>query len=317
MLNTRVPEPELLTSALNSIFVRKAGSQVKVISREAHVYASTYPLEIVTCQLDDATQLRLVCKYSPGKISNSYGHRGGMPYEAEVYRSVLEPLAASTPAFHGTYTEQNTGVTWLCIEYLDSSWRLSKAPVPDVLIGAARWLAEFHTALEHRLARAPLAFLNRYTEEYYVGWARRACEFAGPSHTRFPWFKDFCERFEQFAALLLDARETVNHGEFYPKNVLIRNGTISPIDWESAAVALGEIDLASLTEDWPAEIVREWEREYQASRWPEGSPDDFERRLEAARLYLHFRWLGGPNTHQSSLWRFEQLRSVGERLGVI
>jgi thiamine kinase-like enzyme len=240
-----------------------------------------------------------------------------MPYEAEVYRSVLEPLAASTPAFHGTYTEQNTGVTWLCIEYLDSSWRLSKAPVPDVLIGAARWLAEFHTALEHRLARAPLAFLNRYTEEYYVGWARRACEFAGPSHTRFPWFKALCEHFEKLADALLEAPQTVIHGEFYPKNVLIRNGTISPIDWESAAVALGEIDLASLTEDWPAEIVREWEREYQASRWPEGSPDDFERRLEAARLYLHFRWLGGPNTHQSSLWRFEQLRSVGERLGVI
>ena len=26
--------------------------------------------------------------------------------------------------------------------------------------------------------------------------------------------------------------------------------------------------------------------------WPEGSPEDFDRAFDAARLYLDFRWLG-------------------------
>jgi aminoglycoside phosphotransferase (APT) family kinase protein len=231
-------------------------------------------------------------------------------YEAEVYRTVLKPIGGATPVFYGHYTDPNNGTTWLMIEYMDSCLRLSMGPLPDVLIGAARWLGEFHTALEHRLARAPLAFLNRYTEEYYVGWARRACEFAGPSHTRFPWFKALCENFEKLVYALLEAPQTVIHGEFYPKNVLIRNGTIFPVDWESAAVAAGQIDLTALTQGWPADTVTECELAYPG----------FDHTLDAARIYFHLRWLGDKPSRtmlDSSQWHFEKLRSKGEKCGLI
>jgi hypothetical protein len=56
--------------------------------------------------------------------------------------------------------------------------------------------------------------------------------------------------------------------------------------------ALGEIDLAFLTDSWPEEIVRQCEREHQRVRRPTGSPTNFERRLGAAQLYMLFRWLG-------------------------
>jgi hypothetical protein len=49
---------------------------------------------------------------------------------------------------------------------------------------------------------------------------------------------------------------------------------------------------AILTGGWPAEIVQQCELEYRRACWPDGMPADFERPLDAARLYLHFLWLG-------------------------
>jgi hypothetical protein len=49
-------------------------------------------------------------------------------------------------------------------------------------------------------------------------------------------------------------------------------------------------------------------------------PAHFGRVLGAARLYLHFRWLGerpGQAALEGNVWRFEELRLEGERLGLI
>src|SRR5207249_336615 len=116
----------------------------------------------------------------------------------------------------------------------------------------------------------------------------------GPLRRRFPWLMEACERRDEWCATLLAAPPTVIHGEFYAKTVLLRRKSVFPVDWESAAISAGEIDLAALTEGdrWPAGIVRLCEREYVHARWPEGAPTAFQRRLDAARVYLHFRWLG-------------------------
>ncbi len=114
------------------------------------------------------------------------------------------------------------------------------------------------------------------------------------------------------------AAPTVIHGEYYPLNILVRRGVIYPIDWESAAVAAGEIDLASLTEGWPDGSARACEQVYGQTRWPGGAPRDFPRRLEAARLYLGWRWLGNAGDHppgEEELWYVEHLRAAGRRLG--
>ena len=119
---------------------------------------------------------------------------------------------------------------------------------------------------------------------------------------------------------LLEPPAIVIHGEYYPNNILFCQGTIYPVDWEAAAVAICEIDLASLAEGWPPEFVSEAKAEYRSARWPEGPPADFERKLDAAQFYWHFRWLGERSdwiTEDKSRWRFDQLRSIGERLGLI
>ena len=100
----------------------------------------------------------------------------------------------------------------------------------------------------------------------------------------------------------------------------MRDGVIYPVDWESAAVGPGEIDLASLTEEWPAETVRRCRARYVADRWPEGEPADFDRTLKAAQMYLHFRWLGNrAQWTQAPRQRgtFERIKVLATELGVI
>lgn len=268
----------------------------------------------------DGNELRLLCKYTDGRSHNSYGHRGGVTYEAEVYRQVLQPLPVSTPTFYGAHKDAITGEMWLILEYSDKSLPVEDSPDPAVLQAAARWLGRFHKTNESLRSTASLPSLNRHDAEYYLGWAERTSLFAGHLHQRYPWLTTLCQRFEEVVVTLLEPPAIIIHGEYYPNNILFCQGTIYPIDWEAAAVVIGELDLASLTENWPPEFVREAKAEYQSARWPEGPPADFERKLDAAQLYRLFRWLGDRperTTHEKELSRFEQLSTMGERLGLI
>jgi hypothetical protein len=94
------------------------------------------------------------------------------------------------------------------------------------------------------------------------------------------------------------------------------------VDWESAAIAAGAIDLAALTEGqhWPVALVRRCERAYRIARWPDGAPSGFARALDAARVYLHFRWLGERpdwTIREKNLPRFDQLHEAATRLCLI
>jgi aminoglycoside phosphotransferase (APT) family kinase protein len=203
------------------------------------------------------------------------------------------------------------------LQQTSRSRRSSPAAKP---IAAARWIGQFHPATETRLANTAAPLLNTHDAAYYRGWVRRTSEFAGHLHRRLPWLATLCERWEEFVIPLLEPPPTVIHGEYYRDNILYCDGSIYPVDWESAAIAAGEIDLACLTDRWSSDIVQHCELEYQRARWPHGAPAAFERRLTAARLYMQFRWLGDRpewTTHKSHLWRFEQLRSAGEQLGLI
>lgn len=317
-----LPNLQTLTHGFNAIFDdhNSPGDRVTILARERNPRTCTYPSEIVTCRLADGSELRLLCKYAAGRNHNAYGHRGGISYEAEVYRRVLQRLPVSSPTFYGVHKDAITGDRWFILEYLDKSLRVNDLRDRTLMQAAARWLGRFHRANESLLSAASLPFLNRHEAEYYLGWAERTSLFAGHLHQRFPWLATLCKRFEEVLAALLEPPNIIIHAEYYPGNILFRQGTIYPVDWESAAVAIGEIDLASLMEDWPEETTRVCKAEYQAARWPEGPPPDFERKLEAAQFYWHFRWLGDRPawTHQAqALKRFEGLQVLGERFGLI
>ncbi len=306
-----------LASVLNGNGRRRA--RMTFVRREKTLYATSFPCEIVRCHFEDGRKLALFCKYATRNKGSSYGQRGGVAYEIEVYRQVLQPAQASTPVFYGAYADPRTGGTWLVLEYLAGSIAAGKVG----LVGmreAARWIGRFHAVQEARLRTSPLPFLTVYDAGYYRGWARRTAEFAGRWHRRFPWIRRLCKRWEEAVAPLTARPPTIIHGEYYSHNIIFQRGRIRPVDWETAATAVGEIDLATLTEGWSDEIITLCTLAYQRARWPAGSPPDFYRVLDLARVYVQLRWLGDEpewTREKDSVERFDQLRRVAERLGMI
>jgi Phosphotransferase enzyme family len=293
---------------------------VAVLGREPVSSPGWIAVEVITCQFADGGVRRLLGKYGGAAREVAHGHRGGVPYEAAVYARVLGALHLSPIAFYGAYEDAGTGATWLFLEYVDGSTRMHDGGDADALGRAAAWIGRFHASTQPHVTTAGWPEVPDYDETYYRGWVVRTAAFAGPLAGRFPWLARLCQRWDGFVAPLLAAGATLIHGEYYPKNVLVRDGRVYPIDWETTAIGAGEIDLASLTEHWPADIVRECQVDYRRARWPKGPPADFERTLAAARLYLHFRWLGDRpewTTRPKWVWRFEEMRHLAERLDLI
>ena len=223
------------------------------------------------------------------------------------------------PRFYGAATVGPAGEVWLVIGYLEHSLRLNDARDVSLWEAAAAWSGRFHSKHEALDRHPKERFLIDYDAAYYAGWARRTIENAATLNLDFPWLSDLCRRAEAALLELLEAPRTIIHGEYYPKNVLLSDGNVYPVDWESAALARGEIDLATLTDHCDPEVVLRCEAAYRLSRWPEGAPSDFARALGLARLYVHLRWLAaaaGPKLRRRYR-RYEEVRVLGESLGLI
>lgn len=298
------------------------GDDLTVVRREPNIWRTTFPSELVMCEFGDGTQLRMLCKYGTGQTTSGYGHRSGTGYEAMVYRDVLQPLQASVPTFYGSWVNPESGDVWLAIEYLDGADRLHKVytDTSTVIQQGAEWAGRFHRDAEAHLAASASSALTRYDADYYRGWADRTLGFAAAIGEDLPWLAPLCDRYREVIPELLHGRQTIVHGEFTVKNVLIQNATIVPIDWESAAIGAGEIDLASMVEGWSDDVRASCIAAYQRERWPEGAPGDFHLRFALAELYWSFRWLGdrpdGAKAHRT-VWRFDRVRAIGEHMELV
>ena len=137
---------------------------------------------------------------------------------------------------------------------------------------------------------------------------------------REPLFRAFDE--QMIPSLLLTAEPSFIHGEPYPQNIIVSEGQVVVVDWQSAAIGPGAIDLACLTlGHWPAELVTESEAVYIAERWGTGSaPPTFGAELMAARIYWSMRWLGAEADATTAAQResdVEALRQSAARLGLV
>jgi hypothetical protein len=315
----QLPDDAALAAALADALEGSPGSgDFQLLDRQPSEWISTYPAEVITCRTAAGHTLRLLCKYSGGRPVNA-DHRGGVAYEAQVYRHVLHPLNASSPRFFGSHVDRRTGWNWLFLELLEESYPLDFGQ--HRMHQAAAWLGQFHAAAHAKLQADPMQFLRRYDLDYYRHWTTRTAQFAAPLADRYPWLAELCDRIRQPFELLLSRPQTVVHGEFTVHNVLLHERTIRPVDWESAAVGPGEIDLLSLIEGWPDETMRECIGVYQQARWPRGDAgDDFDRALDAAYVHLLLRGLGGDpkyTTTERTCWRFDELLLAGRRWGLV
>src|SRR5437773_12302938 len=93
-----------LTAALNGDC---ASGPVTVLDRKLPRFMSTFPNEIVTCRLPNGRKRRVFIKYTSGQGHNSFGHRGDVAYEAEVYQRLLSTLPEFHPQCLGVHTDSN------------------------------------------------------------------------------------------------------------------------------------------------------------------------------------------------------------------
>src|SRR5262245_66403850 len=129
-----LPDLPTLTRGLTSVLAGAIGrTPVSVVDRQ-HCRQGTFPKEIVTCRCEGGKELRLVCKYGRAQTNHiSHGHRGGVAYEAAVYRRVLSRSRGPTPRCYGALTDETTTDTWLVLDYLDKGVRVTRATAPGAM----------------------------------------------------------------------------------------------------------------------------------------------------------------------------------------
>jgi aminoglycoside phosphotransferase (APT) family kinase protein len=289
---------------------------LSVIRRRPNPHISTFPSEIVTCRLTNGQHIDLFCKYWVDRANEAHGHRGGAGYEADVYRFVLKGLQLPIPLLFGVHQPDDARATWLVLHYLADSMKVSKIPAsvdPDAMRRAVEWIAEFHAHFEKSVSDSNLSFMTRYDVDYYQGWATRTAALAASKLWKAQWIQRLCGQFDQVVDVLVGACQTVLHGEYFSKNILYSNKSVYPVDWESCAIGVGEIDLVALIDGWPEPIGRRLKDAYKEARWPAGAPDNSDSIFHAAEIYHQMRWM----TNNQASWRCRVLNRAAKQLGIL
>jgi hypothetical protein len=166
---------------------------------------------------------------------------------------------------------------------------------------AARWLARLHLRFagegDTLVRSAPLL---RYDAAFLRLWVERAEAFQSARLRPDAW-ESVVAGYDRAVERLIRLPTTLIHGEFYASNILVQEteegSRIRPVDWETAAVGPGLIDLAALTSGaWTERERKEMAAAYHGTLLAEGGPglpfDELLVALDDCRLHLAIRWLG-------------------------
>ena len=294
IVDRALPELALLVERLTAVLGE--AQPIAVVDRTPALTGS-FPKEVVRCRLHDGREVKLFCKYSAPRFE-AFGHRRGIAYEAMIYERVLEVSGLSAPTRAGWFHDERTGEAWLMLAYLEHGCRTTERW--NEIDMAARWLGEFHRRHEGADSEERFAFLIRYDRAYYEGWAERTLDFSTHLHGPRPWLPALCSAFSINITQMTAATQTVVHGEYTVHNVMLKGPDVYPVDWESAAIGAGEIDLACLVDNCGDDVIEKCTRAYVQARWPSGAPIDLSSRLLTAEIYLHLRWLGEDAAQMST-----------------
>jgi hypothetical protein len=288
-----------------------------IVGRRPNPKRGTHASEFVLARFSDGRMVEFFCKHGKADVAGSEPFRGGLPgglrYEAAVHETVLRGLVS--PALLGFESDPDGSAT-LFFERLENVKGVSESVPKSVgLCAAARWIGAFHRSSE--TIPTSRSKLNRYAEPFYAQWFDRAMHFLLEDDVSL----DYAGLRRSYRGLVeaMCATECVIHGDYYSDQVLESRG-LHVVDWELAAIACGEIDLATITLGRSTELVRQMEYSYVEARWDGRGDDSFSERLLAARLFLLLRLLGvskdWPNPKKYRR-RVRMLMDVVESLGAL
>jgi len=305
-----VPERPRLRSAVEMSVRSRLGPHVAVeaIATSPSAYSSSFRIELVTVDLEDGRQARLVLKdlswdtMLVGARALRARDTHDSRREIDVYRRVLPFVPPGPPRHLGDFHDPETGHDWLFLEEMHGS-QLCHVGEPEAWEAAAAWTGAFHRAGSRPevLATAGAVGLRRRAEPEYrhAGiLARTAVDLQGDD-SRSRQLTAVLDRHPEVVASLLDAAPTVIHGQLYPTNVVVdRRGPdwrTCVLDWETAAVGSGATDVAALVEgEWDAGARRRLLAAYAAGHGDVGPIDDLEHEVICARIQLCLELLSLP-----------------------
>jgi Ser/Thr protein kinase RdoA (MazF antagonist) len=250
-----------------------------------------------------------------------------------MYQSVLaSDGVADAPRLLGSGRNPDGG-RWLLMEWA-GSMDLSQVGARAVWCHAAARLAGLHVWGESRVEALSRGALVRWDDPLlHLQWARRAraslAEYFRAQGAVDP-LASLWRRYRVVAARLARMPKTLVHGDFNASNILVtrfRGGSrIRIIDWETAGIGPGLLDLASLVsgrvpERRRAAIVAAYRANIACSRIGGLSEREFDEALTWCRLALAVQWIGWspgwspPRAHAYD-WRAEAL-TLAQQLGLL
>jgi Ser/Thr protein kinase RdoA (MazF antagonist) len=294
-----------------------------VLKRRPYPYATSAPLEEIEVRLDDGRRLLLIAKdldpeHLLGDAAAAKRRMAPEPRrEISTYESILAPAAigprlfASSADDHLLILEKVPGV---------ELWQVEE---PSVWEGVAAWLARFHArfAGETEALRERNRHLLDYDAHWFTAWRRRAlAALARSDHVRARALRAALGGSEGLANELAALPRAFVHGEFYPSNILVAPGSepaaVWPVDWETAGIGPGLLDLAALASGFDRHRRRALIEAYARAR---GEPVS-ERALAFCSLQLALQLIGrasdwSPPAEHAHDWIGEALDACG-RLGL-
>jgi hypothetical protein len=310
---------DLMRETLQEGLARRRGRPVRIheLHREPPLSTTSFWTERVQARLDRGEGLLVFFKdLNPENlIAGARGiHATGLDpgrRELHMYRRILARQRFGTPELYAWRWEPRRGLMGLFLEYA-GPLKLRHCNDFTRWLAAARWAACFHSRVS-RLPPRRTRFFPRYDRAHYRRCAerieRRLADL--PAADR-PVLEQALEAYADLVDELLALPQSVIHGEYFGKNIVIRDENsaeaIAVVDWESAAVGPSCLDLVSLsTGRWTAERREAlWRAYFDRFRADTGLPIEWERvrrDLGQVQLYQALAWIG---------WWLE--RGVGEQV---
>jgi aminoglycoside phosphotransferase (APT) family kinase protein len=266
------------------------GGRVSNVTLTAAREASTHRTTDVDVVRPDGTVVRLLHKDlgAGAVLPEARGHRptfmSDADREVEVYRHALSGGRFGAPRLLASGTTSSGG-PWLLLERVDAValWQVGEVGVwQDV----ARWAAGLHAA---SVPSALAPSLLSYDRTFFARWPPRARQFlrgAGPVAAA--GLECALERYDDVIDALGALPATFVHGELYASNVLVAPPRVCAIDWETAGLGPGLLDVAALVAGRWSDADRDLLLgAYHAALPPGSRPALQELRADLLRCRLH------------------------------
>lgn len=279
-----------LHEAVTRILSDHLGRTVAVtgLKRRGSPFATLFPADVLSLEIDGSQQVRLFLKHL-GREEEDHPDKLGPRREVDLYASVFQDDTLPVPRCFGAVESPASGRIQLFLEYVDD-WNLKYQDL-EHWYRAAQELGRMHAWFAARPASIEgCPVLQRLGAEYVWTWAALAAKEADRRDARLGRrVAALLNDYEPVAAVLEVAEATLVHNDLSPKNVLADRSQdparIHFIDWESAGLGCGVLDLVNLSYGLDSEARDEMRRSYVCGLTVDGHrsavPDDLGR-LEAA-----------------------------------